>query len=255
MNNQKDPNLNALVSEAEADRDVIGLVLLGSRSVGDVAAESDYDAIFVVTDEAAKRFENESLFPQRGADVFLSGMKNDIWNEAVGNLLPDKVERWMLPAFAESLVLYDRTGETTRTIDGLRKMTPEQAASAVNEWYDNYLNGLYRSLKCWRRGNILGARLEAAQSADALLHVLFALEQHWRPYSSRLKFHLHKLACQGWHAGELSTNLLDLVTSGEPGCQQRIARRVVPLLQERGFGSVYDAWEGQIDHVLNWESG
>lgn len=114
-----------------------------------------------------------------------------------------------------------------------------------------YLNGLYRSLKAWRRGNKLGARLEAAQTADYLVTTLFALEHRWRPYSSRLIFHLDKLSGQGWQSGELQASLLDLISTGEPGRQQALARRVTALLRERGFGHVYDAWEGQIDQALD----
>lgn len=95
--------------------------------------------------------------------------------------------------------------------------------------------------------------MEAAQTADALLHVLFGLERHWRPYSSRLIFHLHKLEPQGWAPGEVRAILLDLISTGTPRRQQIVARRVAALLRDRGFGHVYDAWEGQIDHALTWD--
>ena len=72
------------------------------------------------------------------------------------------MEPWELPSFAEALVLYDRTGETRRLIDALRQMPVEQAQATIEYWYDAYLNGLYRSLKAWRRCNEFGARMEAA---------------------------------------------------------------------------------------------
>jgi hypothetical protein len=31
---------------------------------------------------------------------------------------------------------------------------------------DDYLNGFFRSLKCWREGNQVGGRMEAAQPTD-----------------------------------------------------------------------------------------
>ena len=113
------------------------------------------------------------------------------------------------------------TGETTALIDALRRIPEEERDSTVAGCYDGYLNGLYRSLKQWRRGNTLGGRLEAAQAADALLHLLFALEGRWRPYSSRLHLHLHELAPLGWQPDELREVLLDLITTGAPGRQQR----------------------------------
>jgi hypothetical protein len=106
-------------------------------------------------------------------------------------------------------------------VDALRQMPADQAQAAVASWYDAYLNGLYRSLKSWRRGNELGGRMEAAQTADYLLHLLFALERHWRPYSSRLIFHLDKPEPQGWRAGEVGDILLDLIRTGDPGTDPR----------------------------------
>lgn len=245
--------LQALIAEAAADPDVIGLVLTGSRAIGAVAPESDYDLFFVVTNEALARYQQTQAEPRRGATITPPIGLADIWHDSPGNLKLETVVSWMLPAYAEARVLYDRTGETTGVIDALRQMPFEQAQKEVVNWYGAYLNGLYRSLKAWRRGNELGARLEAAETADYLVHVLFALERHWRPYSSRLIFHLDKLEIQGWQTDELRHILLDLITSGHPHRQQVVARRVAALLRERGFGHVYGEWGGQIDQVLAWD--
>jgi hypothetical protein len=244
--------IQALIAEAAADPDVLGLVLTGSRAIGAVVPESDYDVIFVVTDEALARYAETHTTPPRGTTITPPIPKADIWHDSPGNLQLARVESWMLTAYAESRVLYDRTGETTRVIDALRQMSAEQAQREVANWYDDYLNGLYRSLKAWRRGNEFGARMEAAGAAESLLRLLFGLEREWQPYSGRLIFHLHKLEPQGWRSDELRDILLDLISSGDPRQQQVVARRVVALLRERGFGHVYDTWEGEIDEVLAW---
>ena len=245
--------LQALIAEAAADPEVIGLVLTGSRAIGAVVPESDYDAMFVVTDEVFARYAQTHTLPARGMTVTPAIGTADIWTTSPSNLHPEKVVSWMLPAYAEARVLYDCTGETTRLIDTLRRMPPAQAQAAVASWYDAYLNSVYRSLKAWRRGNELGGRMEAAQTADYLVHMLFALERHWRPYSSRLIFHLDKLDGQGWQPGEVRAMLLDLISTGDPRRQQVVAQRVATLLRDRGFGHVYDGWEGQIDQALTWD--
>ncbi len=163
-----DSIIQLLIAEAAADPDVIGLVLTGSRAVGAVAPESDYDVLFVVSDEALAQYEQTHTTPARGTTITPPLSTADIWNDAPRNLQRDTVVSWMLPAYAEARVLFDRTGETTRLIDALRQMPAEQAQAAVANWYDAYLNGLYRSLKAWRRENELGARMEAAQTADYL---------------------------------------------------------------------------------------
>jgi len=247
-----DKVIQALIAEAIADPDVLGLALTGSRAIGAVTPESDYDVIFVVTDQALARYEQTNTTPARGTTITPPISTADIWNDSPSSLQLATVEPWMLPAFAEALVLYDRTGETTRLIDALRRMPADRAQAAVAYWYDAYLNGLYRSLKAWRRGNELGGRMEAAQTADYLLHILFALERRWRPYSSRLIFHLDELEHQGWQPDELRAILLDLIGTGDPGRQQLVARRVAALLQAHGFGHIYDGWQGQIDQALAW---
>ena len=131
-------------------------------------------------------------------------------------------------------------------------MPEEQAREVAASSYDAYLNGMYRSLKSWRRGNELGGRLEAAQTVDALLHTLFALEGHWRPYSSRLYLYFDRLSEQGWQPDELRAILLDLISTGDPRRQQDLARRVERLMRERGYGHVYDSWDGQIDTAMGW---
>jgi len=246
-----DPIIQAFITEATADPDVIGLLLSGSRGAGAVHAESDYDLCFVVTDEALARYGPEEKWPVRGAAANLP-VKADIWHESPGTLTVAHQPDWELPSYAEAYILLDKTGETTATLTALIHMTEEQAHAAAAAAYDDYLNNLYRSLKAWRRGNELGARLQAAESSYALLRLLFALEQRYRPYHDRLWLHLDKLAGQGWQPDELPTLLLDLLTNGTPRRQQNIARQVAALLQERGFGYVYDGWEGQIDEILAW---
>ena len=251
-----DPHVDAvivqLIVEAETDPDVIGLVLLGSRSVGDSDAESDYDVTFVVTDAAMERYQHAGQLPPRGHTIDPPIDTTDVGTAALSRLDLRHLEAWQLPAWANARVLYDRTGETTRTVDALRFIPEERAWDETARWYDTYLNAVYRSLKAWRRGNALGGRLEAAESASALVHTLFALERRWCPYSSRLVLHLGDLAGQGWDQDDLRAILLALTASGDPHFQQQIARRVVVLLRDRGFDQVLQDWHGQIEHVLNW---
>jgi len=248
---EADPVISGLVVEATADADVIGLVLMGSRSVGIVTPESDYDVYFVVTDEGMTGYDEQGR-PARGRTVDPPIDTTDIFTIAVGSLRRENVAAWTLPTWADARILYDRDGATTRAVDALRRMPEDEVSAQVAEWYDTYLNALYRSLKSWRRGNLLGGRLEAVESIDALLRTLYALERRWRPYSSRLGAHLHELAGQGWDAGELRSLLLSLAATGDPGLQQQVAWRVVALLRDRGFDHIVREWHGQIEQALAW---
>jgi predicted nucleotidyltransferase len=248
-----DPVIHALIAEAEADPDVLGLVLQGSRALGVVTPESDYDVVFVISDEAVARHEAAGSWPERAKALADTIDIEDIWSEPIGSIRLEAQPRWGLSIWLDARVVYDRAGEVTRAVETLRRIPEAQAEKEIAEAYDGYLNGMYRSLKCWRRGDALGGRLEAAETAPALVQVLFALERRWKPFSSRLRHHLHELDGQGWQPGEVETILLDLCTSGEPERQQQVARRVVGMLAERGFQHIYHSWNGKIDQALGWE--
>ena len=57
---------------------------------------------------------------------------------------------------AHARVLLDKTGEITAAIEAARRIGRDELA----ELYDSYLNDFYRSLKSWRRGRELGARIK-----------------------------------------------------------------------------------------------
>jgi hypothetical protein len=48
---------------------VLGLVLLGSRALGEASADSDHDVMFVVSDAASARAEGTGEPPARGTGI------------------------------------------------------------------------------------------------------------------------------------------------------------------------------------------
>lgn len=90
-----DEVIQALITEAAADPDVIGLVLTGSRAIGATGPDSDYDAAFVVTDEAMARYEETQTFPVRGITLPASVSAKDLWNESPRSLQLEKVMAWI----------------------------------------------------------------------------------------------------------------------------------------------------------------
>jgi hypothetical protein len=244
-----DPVIAALRAEGAADPDVIGILVTGSRGVGAVTAESDYDVIFVVSDQTMDRYARENREPPRGHTLDPAIDPADIqWHEC-----PRTLREYNTFGVDLCRVVYDRTGELTALAEELSRMPEQQARETAARSYDAYLNLVFRSLKCWRRGDELGARLLAAQSVDALMQTLFALERAWTPLSSRLYLHLDKLNGQGWQLGELRAILLDLLTTSDPRRQQEYARRVETLMAERGYTRPDDAWNAKVDQALTWD--
>src|SRR5204863_8210567 len=124
----------------------------------------------------------------------------------------------------------------------------ERARSDLPGHYDSYLNAWIRSLKAWRRGDDLGGRLHAADSALWLVKTLFALEARWPPYLDRLEPELPGLEqAQGWPAGYLGRVLRELLQTGDPRLQQEIEARVEELMRSRGiehgWGDDLEPWK------------
>jgi hypothetical protein len=222
-----DPVLDDLVGEAVADAATVGLVLHGSRGAGIARVDSDYDVIRVVDDDAyARRRAAGRLFerhPDTGVDLLYQSPGRLAWIAEH----PD----WYTATYLTARVVLDRSGAVASALDAIRSAAHDRAAAKLMDYYDRYLVSFSRSLKCWRRGEVLGARLNAGDSARYLVRVLFAATRRWAPYPDHLSRELPRLeTALGWQADALAPALARLVERGDPAHQQRVERQVSTLL-------------------------
>lgn len=218
-----DSELRELLAQARADPDALGLALFGSAAAGSAHEESDLDVWYVVRSEPPPprtRQGRLELIP-----TTLSGLRD----------APD----WLKPALAHAKALWDPTGELEPVLAAARTVSREETAAL----YDAYLNDLYRSLKAWRRGLELAARVECGRSLRFLGELLFALDGRRAPYPKEWAGKL----------GDLEPLFLEVARSADPALQQELCARVERLAGERGFRDVYDSWDGDIDRVLAFE--
>lgn len=218
--------MDELLREVEADEHTLGLVLHGSRAGGVDRPGSDYDLIRVVTDE---RYERGPFQEKRGnTDVVLQ-------TTARLRRLVDE-PGWWTASFLSARVLVDKTGEIGPVVRAIVDAANEAAYADVPQAYDGYLNCWVRSQKAWRRGDDLGGRLHASQSAVYLLRALFGLERRWLPYLDALEPALPEIEqAQRWERGYLRAAVLRLLESGEPAFQRELEARVEALMDARGF--------------------
>jgi hypothetical protein len=218
--------MDELMREVEADPSTLGLVLHGSRASGEGRADSDFDLVRVVTEE---EYERRVVHEKRGnTDVILQ--------------TPTRLRRladergWWTASFLSAVVLVDKTGEIEGLVRAIVESANEAAYAEVAQAYDGYLNSWVRSLKALRRGDELGGRLHAAQSAVYLLQALFGLEHRWLPYLDRLEPALPEIErAQGWGDGFLRTAVLLLLDSGALAFQLELEASVEALMDARGF--------------------
>ncbi len=247
---QDDPILVPLLAAIHADPDAEGLLLSGSRGVGVHDHESDYDLEWVLADTAFDQRQS------RGEPLHMRhhpiDSRLDVSYTCIRELRALAARAsWELPAYTTAVVLYDSHGHLTSLLQEMIFVPTDRASADVVGWFDAYLNAFYRSLKAWRRGNVLGAQLQASESVMHLIRVLFALEQRWPPYHDRLLAQIATLDAQGWPSGYLATTLLQIVQTGNPTLQQELEGHVESLVRRRGF--TVDLWDGENARVKAWQ--
>jgi predicted nucleotidyltransferase len=214
--------LRPLLDEAANDPNVVGVILKGSHALGTADEESDWDLVVVLA----------SGEPSHSKDGAIDVLRTTL--ERVRN-----APSYELPALAHARVLLDKTGEVQAAVGAHARVSREEIA----ELYDSYLNDFYRSLKAWRRGRELPARIKAARSLWWLGELLFALEGRRAPYPSAWEGRL----------ADFEPLMLEVARSGDPRVQQELQSRVERLASERGLRGVYDGWDGEIDRVMRFE--
>jgi hypothetical protein len=120
-----------------------------------------------------------------------------------------------------------------------------EVASFVAARLDHAINQAYRSLKCGRDGDLLAARLEAAEGVQPLLDVVFALHRgRLRPYPKYLAWELANwpLTRLPWTSEAFLALIGAVVETGSAEAQRTLLRDLEPWLRAEGHGAVIDAW-------------
>jgi hypothetical protein len=230
----EDPVLSSYVAVVKADVDTLGLLLHGSRAGGRAREGSDYDLIRIISDDAYRARERGKQLHQR----------TDLEDGSIADVLyqtPSRIETyvtqlgWYTATYLGARVVFDRDGDIGSMLARMRSEANRVARENVPTAYDGYLNSFVRSMKSARRGDDLGRRLHAAESALALTRTLFGLESTWPPYHDELAPALPAIEqAQGWPAGYLAMALSRLVGDGDASFQQELEDHVERLMTARG---------------------
>ena len=234
--------LDELIGEVTADPESIGLILHGSRAAGVDGPGSDFDLLRVVTEEtyAARRADDQLRERRPGPP------KADIAYSSRERLrLGAETTDGYTPMFVNARVVADTDGEVASLVAAIVANAGARAWDDLGELYDDYLNCFFRSLKAWRRGDELGARMQAAQSCLVLVRLLFAAERRLAPYHDQLRTPLAELEReQGWDEAYLSKTLTRVLATGDPTLQQELERRVEALFDGRGIAHQWGPEDG-----------
>jgi hypothetical protein len=238
----------ALLRQARADPDVLGVVLTGSHAQGVATPGSDYDVRVILRDEAGvgtqTRYPAEA-FPNVDLRVMLL-------REFAGYADWDTPFAWDRYSFAHAQVLEDRSGVISALVAEKGRIPVEQQSSFVRAALDAFINSVYRALKCIRKENTLCARLEASEAVQHALAVIFALEGRIRPYPNSLEHELRAYPLQIFPmtGDDLLRLIAAIVERGDTGALRRLFSAILDHTRQAGHGDVIDSWGNDIAWLL-----
>ena len=237
-----------ILSEAEKDNNIIGFWLDGSRGKGMVTVDSDYDCKMVVKDGKEEEYrEKYKTKHNAGVDIGVMSLTEFMQYAAWGSRT-----HWDRYNFSHLVAAVDKNGEIQKLINEKGSVPSDKIRENVEFWLHAYLNKFYRSLKCFRDNNIVGARFEAAESIAAFLEAIFTKEGRQRPYYKYLEFELERypLKESPFDSKLLGPNLLKILTDGDLLLQKEIFKWAEKTFKKNGYGEVFNEWQGFFDEFL-----
>ena len=163
---------------------------------------------------------------------------------------------WDRPSFTYVKAIIDKNKEIQKMIDNKSKIPKENLKKYVSGFLEGYINYIYRSLKCFRDKNIVGARLEASRSINYFLIVIFGLEARLTPYYKYLEWELkeHPLNKFKMNSKEIISSLMKILESGDIKTQQKLFIEVEKVSRKEGYSKVFDGWEkDQIEFIKTFK--
>jgi len=221
--------------QTEYGEDFLGMVLSGSAGRGLETERSDLDVIVVVSPELADkplpRNTELELLPvslEHLETLATFGDAQWFW-------------RW---SYAWAPTLLDRTGgRIEQAVERQTWLSAEETQVVLRHRLDAWINLAYRSLKSARDGNMLAARMDAAEAITPFLDVVFALDGQVRPYSKYLTWSLQHHPLPSWPTDDL-LEMIEQYLAGNPVAIRQSLRRVqsteLPLVQE-----IFDGWAAE----------
>jgi hypothetical protein len=227
------PATAARLEEWKAQPGVLGVLLVGSKSLGHNDALSDDDLEVLLTDEAFAQ-----IAPAECGEVFVEGegaarkLIYDVQYTAYSSLQQKShshhdLDHW---PYERAGILFDRDGRVQAAVAAAARMDPafrhtRLLHSTIDAWV-----APRRAAKTLQRGADCAGRMIISRGAKALARVLFALEERWVPLDHWLEAELRTLDDPA-QAGVL---LCEAVSTGDPAPLEAALNRLEDRLFAEG---------------------
>ena len=158
-------------------------------------------------------------------------------------------------SFAHARVPLDKTGETASLVAAKGRIPGEHRRGFVREALDAFINSVYRSLKCSRRGNAVCARQEAADAVRHGLAVIFAQGGRISSDPVYLEYELrhHPLQTAPLAPDALLELITRIIVPGDTAALQQFFTAILEQMAAAGHGDVIAAWGDDIAWMLSYQ--
>ncbi|TRZ64621.1 MAG: hypothetical protein D4Q79_01145 [Spirochaetia bacterium] len=239
-----DEKFKKLFQELKNDPNVLAFWLSGSRGKEIITKHSDYDPIIIVKDKAKNKYIKKYVkdFKDPEFDMAVKTL-----GELKKHAIPGSDTAWERFNYAYIKVPFDKTGKIQKIINKKTIVSKKEADKIIKSGLDDFINQIYRSVKCRRDGGIAASRLEMAESIPAFLNCIFALEGRVKPYYKYLESDLknHPLKKLPWGGAELIKKLVKILKEGDKKTLMELFLKTRPIFRKAGYSSIYDSWKGK----------
>jgi len=239
-----------LLDEANADSNIVGFFLGGSRGKGTDNEFSDYDVYVIVKNGKAEFYKSRYAKIADENFEFMVYSFDEFKNYAEWGSKED----WARYNCAHIKALIDKNGKIQKIINEKAKIPKNKINSFVKEKLDGYINYSYRSIKCLRNKDLFSARLQAACSLPYFLDIIFALDDgRIKPYAEYLEWELENYPLKVFPLKnkEVIISIAKILDNADLKSQQKLLRICEKIFRQEGCGKVFDGWEGKDKWAVN----
>jgi len=227
------PATETQVSRWSEQPEVLGVVLVGSKSHAHADELSDDDLEVLLTDEAFSR-----LAPKDCLELLIEGegeARKLIYDAQLTTLTdlrrkagsPFDLDHW---PYRGAKVLFDRDGQVTAAVEAAARMDPDFRARRLQHATIDAWVAVYRADRTLRRGFEGAAHLLVARGARALARVAFALEWRWVPLDHWLEAELRTLQ----DPDQAGPAIVEALVNGTPALLKDALTRLEDRLYSEG---------------------
>lgn len=234
----------------------LGAVILGSVSADMQDESSDYDLTLIFSDDslAADPSLRETQPLAKHADTVSGNQKYrkvDCSVMSLSELYSLPFNDYEAKEYIHCTIIFDHSGIVTKVASQVGHIPDEHIHQYIANSLDAYYDAVFRSLKCYRRGFIVGYHTMACRSLESMTQVLYGLQGTVSPFINRVPYLIDRLSKLPVIASELVRLMSCIASQADIAAQIELYDSMTALMEREGFKVVRDDWDGVLDQEVD----